>query len=474
MASFITLPVITRALRPSDFGIVEMVSTTFMVAELVLSGNFADALTYFYNAALKRDDGGREARRVVQTSIAGALLLGCAGFLLGLAFSRRMSIWALGSPQYSRLFLISFVGFLGSLSCSVAANYLRAADKALLCVALGLVRLVLQTGLCVLLLAVMKMGVEGVMLGSTITTLVCAALSCIYLFWTVGFGFDPRGFAAQIKYSFPLALSGLGTLFAHYGDRYYLQRHVSLAEIGLYSLAYRIAMLVSVAHGPFLFYWMGDVYRIAGLEEGKSVTVRVFRFVTICLAGVAVALALFTRPVLAMMTTPDYYGAAVFAPWLLLAYVLRAMGDQIRSVFNTRARTWEHTLVSVAAVGAGVVSYGLLIPRYGAAGAVAATVLIFLSVAVVSTWRAQAVDPHDFEWGRIAVLCFVSFGVVALFSELAPAGLAAQFAAGIAGSIVWVFGIWLAGVFTAAERERIGGLVRNWIARPRTLAARAQ
>ncbi len=52
LASLIMLPLVTRALTPSDYGVLEMVGTTFMVAELLLGANFADALTYFYAGAL--------------------------------------------------------------------------------------------------------------------------------------------------------------------------------------------------------------------------------------------------------------------------------------------------------------------------------------------------------------------------------------------------------------------------------------
>jgi len=330
-------------------------------------------------------------------------------------------------------------------------------------VGLGLLRLVIQTGLCVLLLIPMKMGIEGVMLAGSITTLLCAFVCCLYLFARFGFGFDPRNFAAQVKYSFPLALSGLGTLFCHYGDRYYLQRHTSLADIGIYSLAYRIGMLVSMMHGPFLFYWMGDVYRIADLENGKAVTVRVFRYVTIYLVAVAVSLSLFTRPMLTILATPAYYGAAVFAPWLLLAYTMRGMADQVRTVFSTRARTWEYTLVSVATVATALVTYGTLIPRYGVAGAVAATVSIFLVMFLVSLWRAQAVDRHDFEWGRVLILFVISSGVVGLRAYLHPSGLRAQLGFGIAGMLLWGLMVWQAGVITKAERQSIGCLIRKML-----------
>ena len=41
---------------------------------------------------------------------------------------------------------------------------------------------------------------------------------------------------------FPIGLGGVAMLVIHYGDRFFLQRSASLADVGIYSLAYKLGM----------------------------------------------------------------------------------------------------------------------------------------------------------------------------------------------------------------------------------------
>src|SRR5262249_40123508 len=72
-----------------------------------------------------------------------------------------------------------------------------------------------------------------------------------------------------IVYSVPLGFSGLGMFVLNFGDRYFLQRTVSLGEIGIYALAYKIGMLVAYLQAPFDTYWRSQMYAIMGQRSGE-------------------------------------------------------------------------------------------------------------------------------------------------------------------------------------------------------------
>src|SRR5258708_35849086 len=72
LAGILLLPIMTRALAPSDYGIADLLEQIGTVLTLLLCGNFSAGLGYFYFRAQSED----ERRRVIGTTVFGALLLG--------------------------------------------------------------------------------------------------------------------------------------------------------------------------------------------------------------------------------------------------------------------------------------------------------------------------------------------------------------------------------------------------------------
>jgi O-antigen/teichoic acid export membrane protein len=115
---------------------------------------------------------------------------------------------------------------------------------------------------------------------------------------------------------------------------------------------------------------------------------------------------------------------------IALAYVLRGLGDYLRTVFFIAKRTKFDAIVIYCGVAVCVVLYAVLIPRLGGWGAAAATLMAFGTMVPLSFWLAQRIRRYAFEWKRIVVAGACAFslygcGELLLALHIAPGILVA-------------------------------------------------
>ncbi len=178
---------------------------------------------------------------------------------------------------------------------------------------------------------------------------------------------------------------------------------MSLGEIGLYSLAYKIAMMLPTVQWPFALYWSShrQVQLVSG-EGGERLFARVCTYLALGLTFVAVLITLFVHPLLHVMVSPGFRSAAKYVPWLTLAYLMRAVGGHFREVFVIKKRPSVDARVSWVGTIMCLTGYAILIPRLGVWGAAYATAGSFAVLALYAFIAAQGLWRVQYEYDRLA------------------------------------------------------------------------
>jgi O-antigen/teichoic acid export membrane protein len=277
----------------------------------------------------------------------------------------------------------------------------------------NLVRLGLSLSLNVVFLVWLRMGVEGVLIANLIASSAVAAYLAVGTVRDVGFAFS-RPIARQLmRYGAPLVLVEIGSFVISFSDRYFIRGFESLDAVGLYSLAYRFAILISVfVAAPFGQIWAAKSMEMWGKPNAEKFFGDTFRYFNALLLAVTLGIAFFTADVIRVLSDPAFVRAGAIVPVLAFAYVFFAyrqfsyVGIYIskRSEFAAAA-TW----VSVAVVLGGNV---MLIPWLGAYGAAIATLSAFAVEFVLTMVISQRLVPVRYPWSRILPLLAVA-GVAA-------------------------------------------------------------
>src|SRR5262249_2151704 len=143
-------------------------------------------------------------------------------------------------------------------------SLLQARVQSLTYVSVVLGQFLVRVGLAVLFVAVLGWGVPGALWSLVIT----GALFGVGLTaWELSRGLATPTWGhiwSVLAFALPLLPGGLCFFVLHHGDRFLLLRASTAAEVGIYDVGYRLAMLVTMfGFSPFYMVWSARMYEVA-------------------------------------------------------------------------------------------------------------------------------------------------------------------------------------------------------------------
>jgi O-antigen/teichoic acid export membrane protein len=454
---FFLIPVYTRYLLPTDYGILSLAN---MIGNLLfIVCNMGQSTAFFRSYYDHDDDAGRTT--VVTTSIILGLAC-CAPLGVALlAWPGPLAVVAFGSPLYTGILVLVSLSTISNVLLRIPFAILRAEEKATRYAVLSVSRGLLGIVVALVLVVGFGQGVAGVVWSQFLSHFVFLAVLLPGMLRGLRWTFSTKTARHLLEYGWPLVFAGLATFILNLSDRYFLKHYSTLHELGLYSLGYSLAeglfLLVTamrLAYPPFVFSNMKapDAPRLYG---------RVLTYYVAGMGFLVLALSVLAADVVRIMAAADYYDAHRVVPLVALGELfhgfsfLSPIGLMItrKSMF----RMWS----VVIAAGLNLLLNYLWIPTHGMMGAAAATAVSFLVQAILVTTFALRFYPVDFERTRMLKAALVC-GAVYLLSTGVPADAPWMLALAVRLGILALYpvGLGLLGFFEAEELESAAGLVR--------------
>ncbi len=405
------LPLVTALLPAEEYGRMEFLCSAAEIAALLAGAGLVDTL---YRFGSEPGEAGRHSA----AQVAGLALVVSLG---GLALAALVSPLGALLPMPATPTEVLLLGVTVALEAAIGVPlaWLRMQGRAAHYAALVVARGTLHSALLALLLW-QGFGVAGMLAAGAAGSLLAALALLGGQARLTGIRLAPSGWKHLLAYGLPLTAGGLAAFLLGTADRWFLAGTVSAAELGHYALAAKLGLVMAFLTQPFDLWFYPRRIALYGTPEGRQQVARLAATgaaVTLC----AAALAALAGPLLIHWATPAaYHGAARFVPWLCAALALQSLG----SLFNIGCymqRTGRQSLVVNG--GAGLVAlaaYAALIPRFGVAGAVAATLLGQAVRLVWFAWASQRSAPLDYGFLQVALLALGAALVAALPQLLAP------------------------------------------------------
>ena len=138
------LPVYTRYLSPSDYGIVETLIALTTVLVITLRLGITNAFFRFY---FDRPDP-EHRRLVLRTSFWFTMVMATLGLVVGAAFSREISTVLFGSADEAEVVAAAFVGLWAQMNYEQLTSLFRVEERSVAYVAASLANVALTTCGC--------------------------------------------------------------------------------------------------------------------------------------------------------------------------------------------------------------------------------------------------------------------------------------------------------------------------------------
>lgn len=419
--AFLLLALYSRFLSPADFGIVAL-ADAFALVVVTLGGLGLDgALRRLY---FQHVDDPAALSRYVSTVLRFA----------GLSFALTLGAAFLAAPFLLRLLSrSSSVPFFPYVALSLGA----AAGSQLVEFRLGLWQaqgrprayagfaffvFLITTAAVIGFVVVARWGATGLLLGRCLgaggAAFVALTLSRK---WLAG-SFHSAYLRETLYLALPLVPHQFIALGLVAADRFILQHYRDLTEVGLYSVAYTLGMVMYLVTASVSLAWSPLFYALARQgESGRQMIGRVSNGIIAALVAIACFGAFVAQDFVLWFLNPRYAAAGRLVPWIIGGYLMHAFFSLLQlSVLQAKKTVLLATLTGLA-LATNIVLNLWWVPRWGMYGAAYATLAAYALEAGLMYVYAQRVFFLPYQLTRIAGVLAV-FGAGLSMSQIAWQG----------------------------------------------------
>jgi O-antigen/teichoic acid export membrane protein len=299
-------------------------------------------------------------------------------------------------------------------------------------------------------------GAIGAVVGNFLGTLTVYIVLLGYRRYQLGFQFDRGLLRAMNRFGLPLVPSAIALWVINLIDRLFINGFKGQAEVGIYSLAVRIASVIVFLMTAFQLAWPAFAYSIREDNEARRTYGFVLTYVTFFSSWAALALGLAAPWIVRLLTTPDFYGGARVVPMLSFAFVVFGAYVVVVTSIGRVGRRGSNWIITGIAAVIGVLLNLALIPPFGMIGAAVSMLLAYFVIFLGMTWKAQRVFHVHYQWRRLATAAGTAAGLTVV-GKLIDGGLPLVIVLVAIYPIVLRF----VGFYLPEERARIGAFSRR-------------
>lgn len=414
--ALVTLPLYTRALSRSDFGVAETLLTFIILASILLRLGLGEAFVrvWFQTPA----GAGRE--RLARATTGTVLATTTAAALLAAALAGPLSRLLLGFEE-AGLARIAVLGLWAFTNLEVAYALLRVDERRRAYLTASLCNVLLSVALTVALVVGLDTGARGYLAGNYAASTVVL----LGLWWTLRgrIGLRPAGAAALrplLRFGVPTVPADATVFALNVVDRAYLLRAQSAAAAGLFALSVKLATAVVLAVRGFQLAWPPLAYSIADDERARRFYAAVTTWYVVVAGLVVAGLTLLGRWVVRLLAAQEYFAAHEALPWVALGWAMYGLFLVLVTIGGRAGITTRTFPAALAGVVVNVVALVALVGPLGIAGAGIALVAAYAVMLVVLHLLTRRLFAVPFEWARLAHATVLLAGVTVAVELLAP------------------------------------------------------
>lgn len=407
--TFFMLPVYTRIFSPADYGTIEMMTVivSLLTAFLVMGMDSAQSFYFF-----EQKGKGKPAQKILVSAILQwRLTWGLGMVLFAGAMAPLINRWFFGGELPWVYFAVSFSGALFVTVMSQSVEIFRLLYRPWSYIGVTMFNTILGAGFILLFVLAFQQGIFGFFLGSSIASLVVAFFGWYMVREYLDFSaWHWQWWYRLLRFGVPLLPAGLGFYVMSTADRWFVQHYHGEAELGLYAVGARFALLMALAVDTFRKAWWPIAMDAMHSDDGPE-TFRMIARLFLGLGVAAVVYLTFLAPWLVKwLTGPtfhDAYPVVGILAWQSLFYGFFLIGSA--GIWKAERTHISAILMAIIGVLNLFLNY-LWVPLFRGMGAALATAVSYFVWNVISLliseryWKVQF--PLGVMTGQVAVGAF--------------------------------------------------------------------
>ncbi len=373
LLGIVLLPIYTSHLSVADYGVLGIleVSAQFLIA--VLGLNLYRALVRWY-----WDPEYKDKQRAIFFTLLSFLVL----FVLlveillfvNAAYFARLLFDDSGKSYLIRLMIIS-AGL--EIIFRIPLTLMRVQERPFLYSLSNIAKLIVSATLTIYFILALGKKVEGIYEAQIMGALVFLLLIIPYVIKNLQVTFLSKAFKEMFWYSFPLVFSSISGLLLTIADRFFLKFMSGLADVGIYSLGFKIGNSIKVFLVQSILLALSPIiYKMMDQPDNKSFYARIMVYLGSVVMMSVVVLSLFGRELVELLAKkPQYILAQYIIPIIAMGGFFGMLKEVALTGINIMKKTKALAMLITGAAILNVLLNYFLIPYFQSLGAAIATLL---------------------------------------------------------------------------------------------------
>ncbi|CRK80178.1 lipopolysaccharide biosynthesis protein [Neobacillus massiliamazoniensis] len=380
LITFFLVPLYTYYLTPSEFGMVDLLTTTISFLMPIVTLSIFDAVLRFVM------DKSHDKKEVLINSLFIVLI----GFFLISLFYPVLIILLPFDDYIHYFYLLLLVQSINT----ILTQYIRAKGMIRLFALSGIFNVFTVLIFNIALLMIFKMGIVGYLISiilaniiSTIFVIISGKVHHDFIIKKVNI----KLMKEMLHYSIPLIPNALMWWIMSLSDRYIITYLLGISANGIYAVANKIPSILNIVNSIFFQAWQMSAIEEANSKEKSHFFSNVFNVFSIAMLVTTSLLLVFLKLIMGVFVANSYFIAWKYVPFLLLGVVFSSFSGFLGTNYIATKKTSGIFKTSVIGAILNIVVNLLLVPTIGINGAAIGTMISFAVI-----WLLRIKDTREF------------------------------------------------------------------------------
>lgn len=370
--TFLAIPIFTRILTPSDYGLQSIYSTWANILSIVCCLNLNSSI------AKAKFDYEDDFDNYVSSITFFSLILFIFFLFLMVLLKRFFSpLFGFSGFFYYLLLFYAFFTFISNMVLAKLRVLYRYKGLSLLNISIKL--LGLASSIILIRTVFYDKGYAGKIVGESIFVIFFGIFFLIFLLRDGKKLVNFKYWKYAISFSLPLVFHSLANVINNQFDRIIIKRFTGAYQTGLYSFAYSFGMAIFVIIHALDLAWSPWVFEHLKSKNHKKIIN--FSYLYRDIINISLVSIMFLAPeVIKFMAPEKYWGALIVIPWILLGYYFNFVYTLEVKIELFHRKTIIVSIGTVMSATLNIVLNYIFVPQYGYYAAAITTTFSYLAL----------------------------------------------------------------------------------------------
>lgn len=387
IVGFILLPIYTKHLTVSDYGILGIVEITTQIIIAIFSFSIYSAFLRWYWDKEYSD----KQKSIFFTIFIFLVFVSIFTFIFLYIISDLLSLILFDSHQYTFLIKLMAIAACLQIISQLIATLMRIQEKSTLYSLTNIIKFSFTLIITIYFIIYLNQKVEGIYQAQIIGLLIYLVLLIKYIIRNMEPKFESTILKEMFFFSLPLVFSSVGTVMLAITDKYSLKFLVGLSAVGIYALGFKIANTIKIFITRSVQLALSPLnYKMMGQPDNKRFYSKIMTYFTFGVMFFVIGISIFSMEIIKVMASnKDYWIAYKIVPIISFAMLFEMLKDTSTIGLTIMKKTKIIGTIFILMTVLNLSLNLMLIPIFDAMGAAIATVVTHILFFILILFYAQ-------------------------------------------------------------------------------------